>query len=405
MSPDTARAVPETLLCTADFSAGTGFAWTFFERLYASVADRLAPSDVRTLVAYPLMERVPTTLAGSTIRAIELDTRFKSLRSLGAVLSACRRENIRTIWFTDRDSWHWTYPLLRLAGVRRIFVYDHMSGVRTVPRGLKRAFKSLIARLPGMSADKVACASDYLVRRQIEVNRVDPSRVERLHYGLSLPDISAPTPPIQQTLDLERDRPVILTACRAAVEKGVHHLFRAFDLLLRGYPADRRRPLLVYVGSGPYEDDLKTIRSQLASRDSIVMTGYRNDVETLQRGAAFCVVPSIWQDALPLAVLGAMASGCAVIATRVGGIPEMIDSERVGVLVEAGDEPALAAAMRRLLEDPETARAMGKRARERVGAAFRPGTHIDRLVEMVRPPDPTAMSVERSARVRDSAVS
>jgi glycosyltransferase involved in cell wall biosynthesis len=130
---------------------------------------------------------------------------------------------------------------------------------------------------------------------------------------------------------------------------------------------------------------LESLRQSFASADSIIMTGYRTDAPELAAGADVCVIPSVWDDAFPLAVLEAMAQGRAVIASRVGGIPEAIDSDAVGLLVPPRDERALAQAIRTLLDDPARRASMGRSARARIAANFRKDAQVSAITALLRP--------------------
>jgi glycosyltransferase involved in cell wall biosynthesis len=94
-------------------------------------------------------------------------------------------------------------------------------------------------------------------------------------------------------------------------------------------------------------------------------------------------MPSVWQDAFPLAVLEPMAQGKTVIASRVGGIPEQIKHGVSGLLVPPGDEAALADAMAGVLADPAWAARLGKAARERIASHFAIDTQVRRLSRFV----------------------
>ncbi len=83
------------------------------------------------------------------------------------------------------------------------------------------------------------------------------------------------------------------------------------------------------------------------------------------RGARFLVVPSRWFEMCPLVILEAMANGLPVIASNIGGLPELVDDGVTGLLFEPAEAEDLAAKMRRLWEDPDMCRAMGRAARER----------------------------------------
>ena len=90
-----------------------------------------------------------------------------------------------------------------------------------------------------------------------------------------------------------------------------------------------------------------------------------DELERLYDRAAVVVLPS-YREGLPLCVLEAMAHGRPVVATAVGGIPQLVEDGRTGLLVEPGDAEALRSALERLLSDPELRRRMGRAARARV---------------------------------------
>jgi glycosyltransferase involved in cell wall biosynthesis len=373
-----------SLLCVVNYPANTGFAWDFIEGLYGRIADHLATHGIPTFVAYPSIPKPPRTLEGSAARAIALDASLDTAASRRATVDLIRRENVRVVYYTDRGPWRWAYLRLRRAGVKRIIVHDHTSGERTRPRGLKRAAKWVLARTPGIVADTVIAVSDYVARRQLEVALIPPGKVIRIWNGVAVPEArDRSCQRIHAMFGLAPGRPLIACACRAAPEKGVAHLLRAFNRVVQSVPAAEPRPVLLYIGDGPQLAELKALRESLPARDDIILAGYRTDARAILEGADLCVVPSVWQDAFPLAVLEAMAWGKPVIATRVGGIPEMIEDRVHGLLVPPADEPALAEALQALLADPARAARMGEAARRRVAEQFTTEEQIRRQVAIV----------------------
>jgi glycosyltransferase involved in cell wall biosynthesis len=93
------------------------------------------------------------------------------------------------------------------------------------------------------------------------------------------------------------------------------------------------------------------------------------------------VVPSRWNENQPMVVLEAMSCGRPVIASRIGGIPELIEDGTDGHLVPPNDPRYLAGVLRDLLADPDRAEGMGSAARAKVADAFSPGKHLDHLVQ------------------------
>jgi glycosyltransferase involved in cell wall biosynthesis len=375
-----------TLLCVANYGAGFGYAHHVFDVLYAGVADRLSADGVRTLVAYPTLEGPPAGLAGSAAQAVALDASLRDHPASHELTDFIRRENVQTVFCIDHAfAESWWYAPLRAAGVRTIVVYNQTSGTGYTARGVKRALKWIGARLPLVTADTLVCASGFVARREIARMCIPKQRIVVVHNGVDLPPEAATGPPLHERLGLPPSRPIVFASCRAVPAKGVDILFRAFDLAHGAYQDKQLAPLLVFVGDGEQMSDLKTLRQSLASADSITMTGYRTDAPALAAGADVCVIPSVWDDAFPIAVLEAMAQGRAVIASRVGGIPEAINSDAVGLLVPPRDERALAQAIRTLLDDPARRATMGRAARARIAASLSKDAQVSAITAILRP--------------------
>jgi len=373
-----------TILFVANFPANTGYAWDFIEGLFAGVATRLAPYGARTLVAYPEIASPPRPLQGTPAQPIELDARLESLTSLRQTIALVRRERVNVLYLTDRPARSAFYPVLRQAGVRAIFVHDHTSGAGTIPRGVKRLAKWTLARVPGFTADRVIGVSDFVARRQRDVGMIPARRVTRVWNSVALPPPRQDrTLAVRSALGLEQHAPIIACTCRATPEKGVHHLLRAFDRLAPRANGDGPAPILVYAGDGPAFASLQALRDSLPSRDRIRLLGYRADREVLLDAADVCVVPSVWEEAFGLAALEAMARGKPVVATAVGGIPEIIRHNVTGVLVSPGDERQLAESIDSLLVDGATAARIGENARRDVARRFTPETQLARLTELI----------------------
>lgn len=126
---------------------------------------------------------------------------------------------------------------------------------------------------------------------------------------------------------------------------------------------------LVILGSGgQYEALLHQARSAGISQ-SVHLVGHREDVERALAGMDGFVLPSL-NEGMGRALIEAMAAGLPVIASRVGGIPALIEDEKNGLLVPAGDSLALAVAVRRILSDPLWAHTLGQNAMQSIGTAY-----------------------------------
>jgi glycosyltransferase involved in cell wall biosynthesis len=146
--------------------------------------------------------------------------------------------------------------------------------------------------------------------------------------------------------------------------------------------------------SGNVETEAREFRDLAAANsfaDRLHLLGFREDVPDLLAAADVYVMPSL-SEGLPLALLEAMFAGKPIVASEVGGIPEVITSGQDGLLVPAGDAGAIAVALRDLLRDGGRREQLGRAARERAESAFGVGSMTERYEALY------ARSMARRAR-------
>jgi glycosyltransferase involved in cell wall biosynthesis len=161
----------------------------------------------------------------------------------------------------------------------------------------------------------------------------------------------------------------LLVVGRLRIRKGVNVLLAAMPELLRRHPAAR----LLIAGDGEHRPALEREAAELGLGEAVRFLGKAGaaEVHRLLRGAAALVVPSIYEG-MPLVVLEAMDASVPVVASRVAGIPEVVDDGRTGWLVPPEDPPGLAAVLAAALDDPDEARRRGAAGRLRLDQRFRP---------------------------------
>lgn len=147
--------------------------------------------------------------------------------------------------------------------------------------------------------------------------------------------------------------------------KGHRRLIEAFARLVPSRPS----LYLVIIGTGELHDDLVALASSLSIGDRVRFLGHRDDIPECLAALDLFVFPS-QNEGMGRALIEAMAAALPVVATRVGGIPGIIEQGRTGLLVPPGDTAALAGAMAELLDDRTRARTMGQAARDSIGAEF-----------------------------------
>jgi glycosyltransferase involved in cell wall biosynthesis len=135
---------------------------------------------------------------------------------------------------------------------------------------------------------------------------------------------------------------------------------------------------LLLVGSGHLRGELSELAARLGVTASVDFLGARTDVPDCLRALHCFVLPS-FNEGMGRALIEAMAAGRPVIASRVGGIPAIVEHGKNGVLVPPGDAEALAAAIADVIDRPERARALGEAARARIDESFSVGAMVQTI--------------------------
>lgn len=185
--------------------------------------------------------------------------------------------------------------------------------------------------------DLFVSPSEFLLQRHLQAG-LPARRTAVVRNGIPLPPVTARA---RRQHNDRRPRFVLLT--RLTVEKGVHVVLRAMAMLPPSLDFE-----LVIAGRGPLEAEM---REAAANDARLRFIGYvtGDEKEALLAGSHYLLIPSLWYENAPVAVIEAAGYGLAVIGSRIGGLPELIRNGRTGVLFEPGDAGGLAAAMRGLL--------------------------------------------------------
>lgn len=174
---------------------------------------------------------------------------------------------------------------------------------------------------------------------------------------------------------------VIGTVGRLAEVKDQLTLVRAFARLIEDTPCFRDRVRLALVGDGPMKQEVRSLVESTGLQDLTWMPGPRDNVNEILRSFDIFVLPSM-NEGISNTILEAMATGLPVIATDVGGNPELVKCGKTGLLVPASDPEAMANAIKDYLDDPHMMRSHGRAARERVETSFSLETMVDRYMSI-----------------------
>jgi glycogen synthase len=215
-------------------------------------------------------------------------------------------------------------------------------------------------------ADWVAGCSQAVLNKGLELAPDIISRSCVIYNGLEVTKLLPKCLPFEP--------PVLLCLGRLSPEKGFDVALNAFDIVLKQFPEAR----LIMAGDGPTRFELERQAKRLEIPDRVDFLGWigPGDVLSLINSATMVLMPSR-QESLPLVALEAALMARPVVATRIGGLPEVIAHDVTGLLVEAEDAQGLANTVTFLLRRRERAISMGQTARSRVAQLFSWKNHVD----------------------------
>jgi glycosyltransferase involved in cell wall biosynthesis len=287
------------------------------------------------------------------------------------LFAALRRERVDVLHAHSFGQNAWASVIGRLTRVPARIAHEHNWAFTG------RALRPLIDRgLIARYASAMIVVSQEARRRMIEIERIEPERLVLLPNGIrALPPGDGTR--VRAELGIGDDDPVIGTVCIIRPEKAVDVLVRAAGLLAAELPGLR----VLVAGDGPDRARVETLARQLGLQDRVLFTGARTDVPDVLAAMDVAVLSSDYEG-IPLSILEFMDAGKPIVATRVGGIPEVIEDGVHGVLVPPRSEGALAAAVSGLLGDRAAAREMGARARDRCRREFSLDRTVERLQEL-----------------------
>jgi glycosyltransferase involved in cell wall biosynthesis len=266
--------------------------------------------------------------------------------------------------------------LLRLPAVCTLHTLDAPQRGSKTYRRLRVMWWSL-----RIFSDRVIAVSEGARRSHLLVSGDSPDRVITLYNGIDLsrfpgPD-DAPRSQIRQELGIPPDAPLLITVAVLRPPKGIQYLVEALPAILEAVPG----AYYLVVGDGEHRPALEALAASRSVAERVIFAGMRRDVPRLLAAADVFVLPTL-TEALPTVVAEAMAARKPVIASAVGGVPEMVADRHSGLLLPPADVPALAGACIDLLSHPDRARAMGEAGRQIAEERFDILTQTRRLGDL-----------------------
>ena len=345
--------IPVAVFITSFHPGGT-------ERQMTELIQRLDRSrfDVRVACFHKEGAWLPRVEACAPVTAFPIRgfARPATLARAASFARWCRTQRIAVVQTCDLYANTFALPAAAFAGVparlgsRRELNPDKSAGQITLQRQAYRFAHAVVANSGAAS-------------RQLESEGVPSARISVIPNGVSLDRFAPRLAP----------RPVstVLTVANLRTEKAHEILLAAAAALAPTYRALHFK----IVGDGPRMNELRALAATLGIADRVSFLGHREDVPALLADADAFVLPSR-SEAFPNGAIEAMAAGLPVVASAVGGLLDLIEPGRTGLLVPPDDPRALADAIASLVDAPATAGALGAAARDEVSRRY----SFDRMV-------------------------
>ncbi len=307
---------------------------------------------------------------GIEVRDIEMRNR-DILKVFLQLFSLIKRERVDIInTHSSKDSWIASFAA-RLALRPRLIRTRHVS----IP--ISKHPLNIVYRLP----HKIITCGEAIRKRMIEVNRFPPEKIVSIPTGVDMerfnPDRVKEN--IREELGIDQDAPLVGNISIIRTEKGYPYFLEAAQEILKVKPKTK----FLIVGHEPKGDTLAQAVKRQGLEGEVIMPGLRKDIPQVLATLDVFVLSSL-REGVPQGVTQALAMEKPVVATNVGGIPEIVKNNQTGLLVPPTNSRALARAILELLEDREKAERLGRNGRKLIEEKFSQETMIEKIEDLYR---------------------
>ncbi len=315
-------------------------------------------------------------------------------QSRSPILAEAQREGIAVVPVVMRGAWDLPAVVTLAAALKRervALVHTHSSvdawlgglaaRLRRIPvvrsRHVSISIRSRWNPVYSLLADRIL-TSGNTIRQQVIAVGVNPTKVAAVPAGVDLDEFGPGPGGERIRAELGLTPPVIGSVAMFRGSKGHQYLLEAFEIVLREFPTAR----LLLVGDGVRRQWIERLAGERGLSGVVCFTGFRRDVPDLLRALDCFALASVRTEGVPQSLLQALATELPVVASVVGGMPEVVEHGLTGLLVTPGDPQALAAGLLATLREPELARRRAKAGRQLVETRFSRAVTTERVIAL-----------------------
>lgn len=372
------------VLLISNYSNKTGYAWNNIHRLFNEIALHFDALGCNVHISFAEIIPPVTNFSSSlSLTLHQYNVKDVSLTNTLRLIKLLRKYKIQYLYLTDQRVVDYRYILIRkFTNVKKIVIHSRVSVPDPSPAGYEKGIKGLIKAMLGrwnlVCADRTYAVSEFVRSRLLLKNRLPPCRVVKILNGIDVNKFSRlPGDDTRNSSGTIR----IFAGSRASRYKGIHVLIKSADCLKKRLS---NRFLIRYAGDGPDIDFFRDLVFSLKLQDQFLFLGELTSTESEVKNADIIVVPSIWGDACPSSVLEALASGTPLIATSVGGVPEIVGDAKNARLIKPDSVEELTLALEELISSSELRKEIGRRGHIRAKEALQETDYHKRVVEQLQ---------------------
>lgn len=224
----------------------------------------------------------------------------------------------------------------------------------------------IMERAASYFADEIIAVSNHTREEMIRYEKIPAGKLSVIYNGVNIKLTRKESPEdLRREFGLKPDETLVGTVGRAVDQKGFDLLLRSVPIVLRRFPKTK----FMIVGGGEREQDLRTLAAELGISNRVVFTSWRRDaVDLIQIFDIFTLTSRF--EGMPMVLLEAMALSKPIVATAVGGVPEVVLNGETGRVIDRREPELLGNALSECVGDPTLARRMGSYGRARYEKHF-----------------------------------
>lgn len=340
------------------------------ETFFLNLAKRLGKEKFNLSFVCPYEGSLSSELRKMRVKTIVVNMESKfNLAVIPRLVYLMKKKNINIVHTHGLRADFFGRIAAKIAKVPIILSTFHIliSGYEKNVGRLKTKVYLFLNRLTTALANKVVAVAAKVKEDLILKGGIDPNKIITIYNGIAIDKFKASRDKqsIRKELGLDSQPPIVGIVGRLVSEKGIGYFLQAASRIKKNIP----RIKFLIVGNGPSEQELQDLAKNLRIFQDCLFTGFRRDIADIISIFEIGVLPSLCEP-FGLIILEYMVLAKPIVATNTGGVPEIIEDGKTGILVAPKNPEQLAQAITSLLNNTKKAQQMGENARKAVESKF-----------------------------------